>query len=356
MTYNQIIVQIQSGLAGNYENDIKYLISQHEVYKNHDDYKRISRTIRTFMYNIIPNDEKLKLKKNINENNFIEKTLSKVEIQIQGNDFNKALEIIEPLIKEIEKIRKEFSDDSIHKFYNFDVFFEEQIYMELFNPIKKIRQMPWGCTSAYLKYGVILVELKKFDEAKKALKKANKLNPVNTSILFELSEIYKINKDWGRYLVVTIDCLKYAYSSDMLARCYRNYGFFFIGKGRGYYKVAIASFCFSMIFSSDKGNEIALAELQYIEHLTRENIEITEMLEKQLDKIVRQLKNSNIQIGANKLILNLALILLKNFIENNQNVLAKDCYEILSDLTRYKKVYDLIEDKEINALIKIIDQ
>ena len=301
------ITQISSNLTGNYELDAKYLIAQHEIYKSHEDYEKISRSIRALMYNLIPKDKILEFKKAVNQNNFIEKALLKVETQLQKNDFNEALKIIEPLIAEVERICKVSIDDDINEFHNFDSFFEEQIYMEIFRPVKKVRQMPWRCALAYLKYGAILFELKKNDEAKNFLEKANKLNPVNTDILFELSEIYKM-KDWNEYLRINNKCLEYAYSSRAIARCYRNYGFYFIEQSD--YETAIALYYLSLYF--DQNSKAAEKELLYISQKTGKNIKPPKFAE-----IEEMLKQHNMQLGPNKLIVDLAFSLSKDMPNND---------------------------------------
>jgi tetratricopeptide (TPR) repeat protein len=351
--YEQIIASIKSGLVENYEENIEYLMSLYKIYENHKDFEKISCYIRTLMYNLIPKDKRLELKKIVNRENFIEETLLEVEAKIQKDDFDKSLEIMEPLIDKVEKICLTFSDDDMHEFHNFDDFFEEQIYMDIIKPMKKLRQMPRNCALAYLKYGVILFELKRYDTAKISLEKASKLNPVNTSILFELSEICKINKTWDEYLTINKKCLEYAYSNRELARCYRNYGFYFIEQGN--YEMAEVLYCFSLPFSFGAEKKIALSELEYMKKITgKTNFELAETLE-HFDALVEKLKKYNIQLGANKSILNLALILAINATNDNQYSIAKYCYGILHDLTRSKEIYDLIGDKEINAIIETMN-
>jgi tetratricopeptide (TPR) repeat protein len=347
------MVKINSGLTGNYEQDAKYLMAQYKIYENHEDYEEISRAIRAFMYNLIPNDKAFALKKTTNNKTYIENILSKVENMMQKNDFNKALEVMEILINELEKTLEIFSDDDINEFHNFDEFFEEQIYMEVFKPMKKMRQMPWNFALAYLKYGIILFELKEFDKAKIFLKKANKINPINVYIMFELSEISKINKNWDEYIKITNKCLEYAYSSEGLARCYRNYGYYFIEQND--YETAIAAYCIAMIFSFGIGKKFPQLEMQYLRKLTRKtDAEIAYMLQNNLGEMVKKLKKYNIQLGANKAILTLALTLAMSTEGGNQNSVAEDCILTLRDIARYKEIYDLVGDEEINAIVKAV--
>jgi tetratricopeptide (TPR) repeat protein len=346
--YHQIMVKIISGLTGNYEQDAKHLMAQYKIYENHENYEEISCNIRALMYNLIPNDKAFALKKTINKNH-IENTLSKIEYMMQKNDFNKALEMMEILINELEKTLEIFSDDDINEFHNFDVLFEDQIYLEIFKPMRKMRQMPWNFASTYCIYGVILVELKNFDKAKIFLEKANKINPINTDIMFELSEISKINKNWKEYIKITNKCLEYAYSSEKLARCYRNYGYYFIEQND--YETAAAAYCIASIFSFGIEKKFPQLEMQHIRLLTGKTYaEIIEMLQNNLGEMAKKLKKYNIQLGANKTILTLALTLAMH---TNDSV-KENCIPILRDIARYKEIYDLVGDEEINAIVEMV--
>jgi len=355
MDYHQIMTKINSDLTGNYEQDARYLMAQYKIYENHEDYEEISRAIRAFMYNLIPDDKAFALKKALNKENHIEDILLKAKFMMQNNDFNKALEMMEFLINELEKTLEVFSDDDFNEFHNFDEFFEEQIYMEIFKPMKKIRQMPWNFALAYLEYGAILFELKKFDKAKIFLEKANKINPISTSIMFELSEVSKINKNWDEYIKITNKCFEYAYSSEGLARCYRNYGYYFIEQND--YEAATAAYCIAMIFSYGSKKKFPQIEIQYLKQLTgKTNAEIGNMLQNNLGEMAKKLKKYNIQLGANKSIMTLALTLGMTTTDGTQNLvtMTENCLLILRDIAKYKELYDLVGDEDINAIVKVV--
>jgi len=349
MNYDQIITGITSGLTGNYEKDAKHLMAQYKIYENHEDYEKISSAIRVFMYNLIPNDNAFALKKIVNEKLQMKAILLEAESKMQRNNFNEALKIMELLINRLEKTLEIFSDDDINEFHNFDEFFEEQIYMGIFKPMKKMRQMPWHFASAYLKYGVILFELKEFDKAKVFLEKANKINPVNTTIMFELAELCKINNNWAEYIKITKKCFECAYSSEELARCYRNYGYYFTEQG--HYETAIAAYCIATIFNPGVGKKISQIEIQYIKQLIGiPSIEIEDMLKNNFNEMIKNLKKHNVQLGANKEILALAL----SHSANAQSPIAENCILMLRDIAKYKEIYDLVGDKEINAVVDLV--
>ena len=336
MTFDQIMNEITSGLTGNSEDDIKYLIDQLEKYKTSEYAEEILRAVGRMIYKLMPDDKKEEVQRFLDNVNLgIEKTVEEAEFQMYKNNYKKALEIIEPLIKKLEK--RGYKDDTINEYHCFDNIFEEIIYKELFKPTKDVRPIPENYTDVYFKYGIILFELKKYDEARKALEKANKYNPISTDILFELSETYKVNKEWDEYLRINNDCLKYAYSSKAIARCYRNYGFYFIEQGD--YDMAEMLFFVSLNFDNESKN--AQSELMYISNITGKPPKSPK-----IEEIIKTLEKYNIQFGANQFIVNMSFSLGKIAQKNKNNSMAENFYKILYDLIGEEKAKHIIDSVE----------
>ena len=338
MTFDEIMAEIKTGLTGNSEVDIQYLIDQSEKYKTHEYADEIASAIGCMIYDLLPDDCKKQSNQILNNITLgIESTIEEAEFQMYKNKYRKALEIMKPLIAILE-VKGCYIDDSFIEHRCFDNIFEEIIYKEIFKPKREIRRITENYTDAYYKYGIILFELREYSEARKALEKANKYNPVNTNVLFELSETYKVNKDWDEYLRITGNCLQYAYSSEALARCYRNYGFYFIEQGN--YEMAALLFYVSVNYEED--SKAAQAELLYISSVTEETPKFPK-----LGRVIKLLEKYNIQLGPNKLILGLAYSIAKMAQENKNSGMAKNFYKIFYDLTKdeeVKKIIDSIED------------
>jgi tetratricopeptide (TPR) repeat protein len=342
MSFDQIMTEITSGLTGNPQEDVKSLIEQMRKYTDNEYSKEINRAIGRMIYEIVPEDMKNDLNKILNNYNLgIDKIMEEADFQIFKNNYEKALQIMESLIKSIEE-REWYNDDNVSEYHCFNNFFEELIYKEKYRPSKEIRQIPENFTAAYYKYGVILFELKNFAKAKEVLEKANRYNPIGTEILFELSEVYKMNKDWEEYSNISKKCLEYAYSSRALARCYRNLGFYYIEQEK--YDLAIKLFFFSMDF--DQESKIAQSELLYISQ--KENISIQPP---KTDEIIDALKKNNIQIGANPLILSIAGYIAKDAYKNKAFDICKYFSEIIYDLTNsaeFKNIIDQINSASVD--------
>jgi tetratricopeptide (TPR) repeat protein len=265
----------------------------------------------------------------------VAETLEEADAQMNKSNFLNALDIIEELVKNIEDSGW-YKEDNESVYFNFSNQLEEILYNEIYKPEKEIKDIPENYAGVYFRYGVLLFELEKYDEAKTALEIANKYNPMRTDILFELSEVYKMKNDWENYLKINSMCMDYAYSVKAIARCYRNFGFYYIEQEN--YELATALFQFSLFFEPDQEN--AKAELLYIMQ------KIGKVIDKpNMEKIIELIKSNNIQIGANKLVLNIAYHISKAAQKANYTDMAKFYLEIVYDLTGDSDI-----QKEIEAM------
>jgi tetratricopeptide (TPR) repeat protein len=341
MTFDEIMTKITLDLKNEAKEDIKYLIDQMDVYKDHEYSKEIQRAIGRIMYEICPYNMKSELGKIMNNNNLgIEKAIEEADFQMYKGNFTKAAQIMESLIGNIEE-RNWYQDDEKSEYHRFNNIFEEILYKELFKPTKDIRQIPENYTEAYLKYGVILFELKNYNKSKEILEKAIKYNPIDVKTLFELSEIYKIDKNWEEYKNINNKCLEYSYSSKDIARCYRNIGFYFIEQEA--FNMAINLFYLSLDF--DQESKIAQSELLYISEKTGKKIK-----QPKSEEIIKLLESNKIQIGANPLVISIAHYIAKEALENENVYMSKYFTEIVYDLTKDEDYKKAIED--LNKLIK----
>jgi tetratricopeptide (TPR) repeat protein len=345
MTFDEIMTEITLGLKNETKEDIKYLMDRMDEYKDHEYSKEIHRAIGRIIYEICPDDMKSEFEKILNNYNLgIEKTLEEADFQMYKRNFIKASQIMESLINNIEE-RNWYQDDEKSEYYCFNNILEEILYTEIFKPTKDIRQIPENYTDAYFKYGVILFELENYKKAKEVLEKANKYNPVNARILFELSEIYKMNKNWEEYIKINYKCLEYSYSSKDIARCYRNIGFYFIEQND--FEMAVNLFYLSLDF--DQESKVAQSELLYISEITEKKIK-----QPKSEEVLKLLENKKIQIGANHLVISIAHYIAKEALKNRDVYMSKYFTEIVYDLTKDEDFKKTLED--LNLLILKMEQ
>jgi len=334
MKFEKIMEEIIQKLTGNKEEDVIFLMNECEKYKAHEYANEIISAIGRLIYDILPDDEKGKINQITNNQSIgLKKHLQEINFLVSQRNFDKALEIIESLIRKIEDTGWYLNDDKC-EYYCFNHIFEEIIFQEIFKPEKEIKQIPENYAEVYFLYGNILFEIKRYDEAKIFLEKAISYNPVNTEYLFELGEVYKIKKDWNIYLRINRDCLKYAYSGKSIARCYRNYGYYFFEEEK--YDTAIVFYFLSISF--DKDDMVAHSELNFISNKTGLEIKCPDP-----QSMINILKENDIQFGANDLILNIAYSIGLEAHKNNNYEMAEYFYNVVFDLTNDEEIKKLID-------------
>jgi tetratricopeptide (TPR) repeat protein len=339
MNHEKIMEGIIQKLTGNNEEDVKFLMNECEKYKAHEYSNEIITAIMRLIYDILPEDEKDKINQITNNQNIgLKKVIKEINFHVSQRNFDKALEIIKSLIIKIENSGLFINDDK-SEYYCFNNLLEEIIFKEAFKPKKEILQIPENYAEIYFSYGNILFEVERYDEAKIALEKAIRYNPVKTEYLFELGELYKIKKDWNVFLRINGDCLKYAYTGKSIARCYRNLGYFYFEEEK--YELAAALYFLSIYF--DKEDMVAYSELDFISKKT--GLEVKPLDSQSLLKL---LKDNNIQFGANNFILSIAYSIGQEAQKNNHNDTAEYYYNIVFDLTKDNEVKELIDKLSVD--------
>jgi len=260
--------------------------------------------------------------------------------QYKNGKPNKALETIEAALKEVEdKAGKRIllSDDSANVYRSFRNLIEEAIYRQFVHGESKqeVQDFPESVFWLYLMRGVTFVELKRYDEAKVALLKTLELNPVYTGTLFELGVISQEKKDWKEFLRLTQEAHKVSYTQEDLARCYRNYGYYFIEQQK--YDDAIAMYYASLAFDSKQFEKVS-SQLLYIHQQTQQPI--SQPTEEQISAAI--MKN-NITFGADANIVEFIYALGEMFEEMKAYEKAKYCFKVLYNLTELEQMKKRIE-------------
>ncbi len=337
--YDAIMAEITSGLTGNSENDRKYLDGQAEHYKSHALSEEILRGIGRIWAATLPKEMIGKLE-NALQNHELSVNVALDEAVFQAHskkDYVRAVRIVESLLEEVETgdgTLLMYQDDAVNEYHQFQNIFEEILYCHLRKPQRAVRRMTGNFFAIYAVYGGLLFELKRFDDARKALTKAAGINPVNSKVLFELAEIDKLQRNWDGFLALTKQCLAIAYTGEDLGRCYRNLGFYHIEQKN--YNTAIALFHFSMVF--DPYSEMANAELQYIHQITGKSTQRPAMSE--VEKILAE---NNIALGPSEPVVGLSAALGEKAEQQKNYAAAKFFYSILYDVTHDSDIKTRIE-------------
>jgi len=334
--YEKIIEEIKSGMTGGLYENVAYLHQQKERYKEHKLVTEITHEIRKMLVDHIV--------KKFNEemsHNFVnyDSAIINANIQLFNGNPEKALKVIEPAMNEVEIFREiVLADDSATIYRFFYNVVEEGFYLKMIHGDSKrtISPLPERFFHSYLTYGTTLVELERYDDAKIALLKAFEINPVYADVLFELGEISKVQKNQKEFFRITQEAHKISYTKAKLARCYRNFGYYFIEQEK--FDDAIAMYYASLSFDSSQTKKV-LSELDFIQKFTKKPT-IPKPSEEQ---ILSVFKKNNIQYGVDENLYKIIYTLGRALEAEKEYERAKFCYKVLFELTDKKEFKELIE-------------
>ncbi len=333
MGFQEKINEIFKGLTGDNEADIKYLNEQMEQHKDDENSTEIIRALSRKIFELLPDEAKSKLNQIIgNELDTINSTVEEAKYQLSQNNPVKAEELLKSAI---DSIPLEFKDDEECGYFCFDNALEIAIFAISEKYEKTIRKATYDFAHIYYFYAYSLLENHKIDEAESALKTALKWNPVSTTIMGELSEVYKLKKDYDNYLYWSKRIIQYASSSKMLARGYRNIAYYYCDVEE--YEKSAAIYYFSRYFEESKQ---VTSELFYIAEQLGKLPEAPER-----DQIKQLFEQEDIQYGASDFVIGAAYQLSKACMDNN---------DMKSSVYYLYVVYDLTHDEEIKGIIEKI--
>lgn len=338
MDFDSIMRDITSGLTGNSEEDIAYLKKQAEAHKTHPLATEIVRACFRLMYDLIPEDKKAEFERAIsNDADGINAALDEIRFLAYKKDFGKALALMEPLVSKVEKMNA-FADDAVSEYHTFREPFEEILYFHQKKPGKHLRQAQLPYSEIYTLYGSVLFDLKRFEEAKQALAKAVRWNPINAPIAYEHAETFKMLGDMQEFLRLTKEIMRRAFRPQDLARGFRNLGYYF-AETRLY---EVAAGCLSLSLVYEEESSAAQSELYYIQSKT--GGKLMQPTKEQLHQYAGQY---GFPLGASEDVLGLAHAYAQRMLEEKRFDHARYFLEIVHGLT---------DDEEVGALLEQIQE
>lgn len=338
MNFEEVMQEITSGLTGDKEKDFKYLSEKAEEYKNSEYNTEIERAIGRMIFDLIPEEDRKKLEQMVNNENIKwEAILEEAKFNYQQKDFVKAEKILKDHLNRIEEINM-FHEDSVSMYFCFNNVVEELLWKYLNNIEKDIRRATEPLHEFYLWYGMTLIELKRIDEARDALQKSIKWNPMYAYARFEYAETFKLTNEMDRFLELTKEAINYLYQDDQIARAYRNIAFYYSEKKEW----EVANACINYSLNFDNQNKSAMAELYFISQGAGKTLD-----KPNGDELVEIFNNNNIPIAPTDDIVGIGYALGNAFDENNNPQLALVFFELCHNFTG---------DDELNNKIKELEE
>ena len=335
MTYDEIMRKITAGLTGDEEHDRTYLKEQMEKYKEHELSAEIIRACGRLFYNLVPKDKKEELAQLIeNDMSGIGAVLDEVRFNIFKKNYDRALELMEGLVKKTEN-NPLYQNDSVTEYFTFATAFEFFMYIERFKADKEIKWIEYPYSSIYLQYGSLLIDMKRYQEANLALEKAVRWNPMSAKIMYEYAESFKILGQLEDYIEITKRAFSVAYTRNEVARGYRNWGYYLIEKEK--YQAAIG--CYLLSLEYEKDSKGAQSELFYIHQKT--NGSAKQPTIEELEEIA---KVEGFPMEINEDVLGIACAYGRHFIEEGLLDGARVMFEIVYELTENESIKDILDN------------
>jgi hypothetical protein len=308
-------------LTGDREKDSKYLMEQIGKYRHHEYGSEILRAIRRIVYGFLPEEYKNELSNILERDNLhIQVILGEAKSKLAEHNLEEA----EKLILEILPREELFHSDEFSEYYDFRNSLEWAYFMTKNRPCKEIIPFPISYNDVLMTYAYILVEKEDYDNAIKIIDTGLKRNPLHLDLMFEKTSIYKNQKRLDESFQISCDCFDIAYRRVHIARCYRDFGYYFIENKN--WDVAICCYLLSNYwFETEK----AKSELFFITQQTRKIID-QEYYAGNLDKILQE---NCVPLEPNHLWIEIASYLGETMVSKNNIEDAKLCYNVAYELT-----------------------
>lgn len=298
MKNNEIIESIKNKLNGDKQHDVRYLQEQLRHYQAQGNFD-VVYGIQLLLFNYLSSEEKAKL------NNDATSMLKEHKVK-----YEKALELLnygevdkaQNILMELYNIYEKVGKLKGANFYDFSEPIECLLYFGSVENIKKARIKKVPEPVVHYAYQIASIYLEKNDTkmAINYLERALLFNPICQYVLEELVQRYINVNDYDQAFKYVTISLKYAYTKQQLAYCYKQLGNIFKFKNR--FDIAIASFALSNIYVDELDNKIKIKEITDKVGLIKFG---------SADELIELFKKENLNYGPSKHVIST----FKNFIE-----------------------------------------
>jgi len=321
MEYPEIIKEITDNLTGEKEADLKYLSGQADKYREHEYGLEILRAIGRIITTLLPDEEMNKLTNVLkNETLHIDVILNEARKKLEEHNLVEAEKMILTILPDEDL----YPPDKVSEYYDFRNFLERAFFFAKYKPSKEIRQVPITYNEVFMLYAYLLVEKEDFENAVRIIDLGVKRNPLHIDLLLEKASIYRNSKKHEQSFHISLDCFDKAYRRANIARCYRDFGYYFIENKE--WEAAVCCYLFSDIWCK---TDMAKNELFYITQQTRKVID-EEYFADHSEEI---LEKHQIPLGPNPLWIQVADYLGEKACADLQFEEAKFCYYVAYELT-----------------------
>ena len=336
MSVDDIMKSITAGLTGDAQKDIQYLKDQIAFRSRQENGKEIESECNRLIFDLLPAETKARLTDLMNRNaNTWHSIISEVDLNMSHHKVDQVIQLLDPIVSDLYQLEQfYYLDDPQTEYHNFTELFEELLYRELSHSELDFKPVPIPFSALYSRYSIALFEKDRYGDAAECLEKALRWNPVDTNLMFEYAECHKASGNLDRFYQITLGACEVTFRTESLARCYRNFAYFFSEKEQW----DVAASCIFMSQQYEPDSEIARNELEYIEHASGKPASDQSFL-----KFQQYCSRYHLPMGASDAVLSTAYSYGHYFLQNGRKDIAKYLLTIFYNLT-YNKDVKLILD------------
>ena len=341
MTENQdvdaILREIAAGLTGDAEKDAHYLVDQVVKYRRHEKRHEIVEGFRKLLRSLIPDEFRALFEKfGEPQTKSDRESLDEIQSYLEKKDLKKALELAKELVQLVEEFQLDRDDDAV-EYRHFNETFEHTLYCFKTQTTKNVLQASRPYADIYGTYAAVLLEMKRFDEARDALQKGLRWNPCHFGLTAQYAETFKLEGRLDEFFEKTIEAFDITFRPKDLARLYRNLAYYFVEKEM--YNEAVALYFMGQKFDKDAPPP-PLKELLPIVSKTGGQLNLPGG--KDFEALAEKYK---FPLGAKKEVMQIAYHLGMRYLNEGNYEVAKYFFQLLDDM------YDLDDVKELLAKI-----
>lgn len=329
----EIIKEIKAGFTGDTEKDIPYLQEKMDIYLEHEQGDVIIRECSRMLYDMTASLEK-------KENDKLEevhKHMKELRVYMEQGDLKSAMRLCDELVKRADQ-NASYVDNEKCEYYSFTEFFQEIMVKEFMTSGREIVKTEFPFADIYFQQGLLLMAKDKMAEAQEAFAKARRWNPVSAPIAFAYMDTFLGMGKMEEFVELSREIFPFLYKASDVAKCYYYFANYFVSKQE--WRVAAGCCELSLQYAPEDGETQALSD----EIQRNAGSGFRAPKRKEMEKMAEKY---DFRLTPNDNIINLAVGLGEQFM--NQQALdgALYCFEIVYDLTRDEKIGELVKQMKI---------
>lgn len=256
MNVTELMAQVRTEMTGDLKRDMQHLSNVADDLRKEPNADELAAAVAEYAFSLMPENARTQMK----EMTFVgdrrmDQAYAAASKLVKAQKMQEAETILRAISSKIEK----YYENGKLKFFSFRNPFEYHVYREFYPDDKEFERAPFDFASYLELYGYVLIEQNKYREARAALDRAVKFNPVTADIRFERAELFKLTDDMPMLLDECREMLRVCTTPGRIARTLSNMGFYCY-KTNDFFNAAVFYFE-SIRFEPSKAVEFELQDV-----------------------------------------------------------------------------------------------